>query len=161
GQLLRAIEAYQAERRTDNPFFTALRPLLAPEILAEERITPQNVDALADRLESVNTALAGACRGLSRLTVTPSILHGDIKSNSVPDRVRLVCDLRSVPGQSTAYLEDELRRIAHDIPGIEVSLLPTAEPSLSPVREPFMAVLRDSIAAAIGADLAMLPSTTS
>jgi acetylornithine deacetylase/succinyl-diaminopimelate desuccinylase-like protein len=161
GQLLRGIEKYQAERRTDNPFFTALRPLLAPEIIAEERITPQNVDALADRLESVNMALAGACRGLSRLTLTPSILHGGIKSNSVPDRVRLVCDLRSVPGQSTAYLEDELRRIAHDIPGVEVALIPTAEPSLSPVREPYMAALRESIRAAVGSEVAILPSTTS
>jgi acetylornithine deacetylase/succinyl-diaminopimelate desuccinylase-like protein len=72
-----------------------------------------------------------------------------------------VCDLRSVPGQSTAYLEEELRRIAQDIPGVEVALIPTAEPSLSPVREPYMAVLREAIRAAAGTDVEMLPSTTS
>src|SRR5690348_17846425 len=35
----------------------------------------------------------------SRMTVTPTMLQAGVKSNSIPDRATVVCDVRALPGQ--------------------------------------------------------------
>jgi acetylornithine deacetylase/succinyl-diaminopimelate desuccinylase-like protein len=159
-RLLAAIEAYEPERRADLPFFEALRPLLGKERFPFDAVTPENVDRLAGAAGEINAGLGGAVRGLSRLTIVPSLVSGGVKSNSVPDRARLVCDVRSVPGQDEAYLMRELQRLAAAAPGATVSLAATAVASQSPVDEAAFALLRESIAAVAGEPVRLLPGTT-
>jgi acetylornithine deacetylase/succinyl-diaminopimelate desuccinylase-like protein len=160
GRLLAAIESYVPELRADLPYFDALRPLLGAERFDEEAVTAANVDRFAEAATAVSPGLGGAVRGLSRLTIVPSILAGGVKSNSVPDAVRLVCDLRSVPGQDEAYLLAELRRIAEVAPGTTVSLTQTAHSGQSARDERVFALLADSIARVAGEPVCLLPGAT-
>jgi acetylornithine deacetylase/succinyl-diaminopimelate desuccinylase-like protein len=160
-RLLAAIEAYEPERRVDLPYFEALRPLLGRERFPYDRVTPENVDALADAASAVNRGLGGGVRALSRLTIVPSLVEGGVKSNSVPDRARLVCDVRSVPGQDDAYLLAGLRRLAEAVPGTTLSLDPTAISGQSPVEPAVFALLKESIEAVVGEPVQLLPGTTS
>jgi acetylornithine deacetylase/succinyl-diaminopimelate desuccinylase-like protein len=160
GRLLAAIEAYEPERRADLPYFEALRPILGEERFAEGRVTAANVDRFAEAAACVSAGLGGAVRGLSRLTIVPSLLEGGVKSNSVPDAARLVCDLRSVPGQDDAYLLAELNRLAEAAPGTGVSLEQTAHSGQSPLNERVFALLAESIAAVAGEPVRLLPGTT-
>ena len=70
-------------------------------------------------------------RALSRMTVTPTIVHGGIKSNSVPESIRLTCDVRTLPNQDEAYLRDELKGIINGIPGVSYEIDYMAVPNSS------------------------------
>jgi acetylornithine deacetylase/succinyl-diaminopimelate desuccinylase-like protein len=159
-RLLAAIEAYEPERRADLPYFEALRPLLGSERFPEAAVTAANVDRFAEAAAAVSPGLGGAVRGLSRLTIVPSMLEGGVKSNSVPDAVRLVCDLRSLPGQSDEYLLSELRRLAETAPGTGIALTQTAHSGQSAADERLFALLAESITAVAGEPVRLLPGTT-
>jgi acetylornithine deacetylase/succinyl-diaminopimelate desuccinylase-like protein len=160
-RVLAAIEAYEPERRVGLPYFEALRPLFDRDQFPFDRVTPENVDAFADAASAVNAGLGGGVRALSRLTIVPSIVSGGVKSNSVPDRAQLVCDVRSVPGQDESYLLGELRRLAEAAPGTRVSLEATAISSQSPAEPAVFALLQESIESVIGEAASLLPGTTS
>lgn len=160
GRLLAAIEAYEPERRADLPYLEAVRALLPQEVFPHDAVTPQNVDALADAAAAISAGLGGTVRGLSRLTIVPSLVSGGVKSNSVPDRARLVCDVRSLPGQDEAYLLTELRRLAEAAPGTTVALEATAAASQSPVDPKVFALLKESIERSVGEPVLLLPGTT-
>src|SRR3712207_8051051 len=53
----------------------------------------------------------------SRLTITPTMLDAGVKSNSIPDRAHVTCDVRALPGQDDRYLRQELEHICegHDV----------------------------------------------
>lgn len=160
GRLLAAIETYEPERRADLPYFEALRPLLGAERFPERSVTAANVDRFAEAAALVSPGLGGAVRGLSRMTLVPSMLAGGVKSNSVPDAVSLVCDLRSLPSQDDAYLLAELRRLAEVAPGTEVALSRTAHSGQSPVNERVFGVIAESIGRVAGEPVRLLPGTT-
>jgi acetylornithine deacetylase/succinyl-diaminopimelate desuccinylase-like protein len=159
-RLLLAIEAYEPQRRVNLPFFEAVRPLIGQDRFPFDAVTAENVDRLAEAASAVDAGLGGAVRGLSRLTIVPSLVSGGVKSNSVPDRARLVCDVRSVPGQDESYLMGELRRLAEAAPGSIVSLAETAAATQSPVDDRVFALLQESIEAIAGEPVRLLPGTT-
>ena len=43
-------------------------------------------------------------------------------SNSVPESVRLTCDVRTLPHQDEAYVRQELGKILDGIPGVEIDI---------------------------------------
>ena len=66
------------------------------------------------------------------MTVTPTMLQGGIKSNSVPETIGLTCDVRTLPHQSEAYLRSQLDALVGDIPGVSYEIDYMAEPNASP-----------------------------
>ncbi len=152
-RLLSRIEAYQPERRVDLPLFDAL----APRIGWREPVTPENVDAFCDRAAGLQEPLGSACRALSRMTLVPSLLSGGVKSNSVPERALLRCDVRSLPEQDRAYVESELGRIAAELPVARIELETTASPSQSPFDAAIAAALEQAARAGLGRRVTMIP----
>src|SRR5207247_473171 len=118
-------------RSVEHPLIPALASLLRDAF--PEPVTPESVDRFAAAAEQVSPAIGSAVRGLSRMTVVPSLLTGGTKSNSVPDAVRLTCDVRLLPGQGPADVERLLRPLLPD--GASLTIQPTAEPSQSPPDE--------------------------
>ena len=96
GQVLKSIESYEAERDTSTSLFQHLSAFAI-----EHKPSPQNVDEIISEVELSNPRLASILRALSRMTLTPTIVHGGIKSNSVPEAIRLTCDVRTLaaPGR--------------------------------------------------------------
>jgi acetylornithine deacetylase/succinyl-diaminopimelate desuccinylase-like protein len=121
-------------------------------------VTPENVDRFAAGVTELHPRLGSACRALSRLTITPSLVAGGVKSNSVPELAALRCDLRCLPSQDAGYLERELARLAAAAPGARVTLEPTALPSQSPADPGVMALLAEATRRATGRDAELLPA---
>ena len=69
---------------------------------------------------------AARLRGLSRMTITPTMLQAGVKSNAIPDEATIVCDIRALPSQSPAYAASELHNLLGDIPGVNIEVVPTA-----------------------------------
>ena len=70
-------------------------------------------------------------RALSRMTLTPTMIKGGIKSNSVPETIELTCDVRTLPFQDEAYLRGELDKIIDGMPNVEYDIDYMAVPNSS------------------------------
>jgi acetylornithine deacetylase/succinyl-diaminopimelate desuccinylase-like protein len=156
GQLLSELQRLAPPRRVDHPLLMALAPLLRDSF--PEPLTADNVDRFADAAEAQSPSIGSAVRGLSRMTVVPSLLAGGTKSNSVPDAARLTCDVRLLPGQGPGDVERLLRPHLPD--GASLTIQPTAEPSQSPPDERFMSLLAESAGRVLGEPVTLLPGAT-
>ncbi|MDA1348352.1 MAG: M20/M25/M40 family metallo-hydrolase [Chloroflexi bacterium] len=138
-QLLGRIEAYKAELDTSTALFEHLS-----SFSIEHKPSPQNVDEIVAEVEPDNPQLASMLRALSRMTVTPTMVNGGIKSNSVPEAIGLTCDVRTLPHQDESYLRGELDNMINGVPGVSYRVDYMAEPNSSP----FETELADHIYAA-------------
>ena len=50
--------------------------------------------------------------------MTPTMIEGGIKSNSVPEMCRITCDVRTLPHQDDGYTRSELEGILEGIDGV-------------------------------------------
>ena len=89
---------------------------------------------------------------LSRMTITPTMIQGGIKSNSAPESIRLTCDVRTPPHQDEAYVWQELERILEGIPNVEIDIDYMSIPNASPFETEFADRIRVSTARALGRD---------
>jgi acetylornithine deacetylase/succinyl-diaminopimelate desuccinylase-like protein len=125
-QVISRIEAYEPERDTSMEIFKHLSTFAI-----EHKPSPENVDDIIAEVERTNPRLATMLRALSRMTLTPTMIRGGIKSNSVPESIRLTCDVRTLPFQDDNYLRGELDKVLEGIPGVEYEIDYMAVPNSS------------------------------
>ena len=80
------------------------------------------------------------------------MIRGGIKSNSVPESIRLTCDVRTLPHQDEAYVRQELDKILEGIPGVEIDIDYMSIPNSSPFETEFAERIRVSTARAFERD---------
>lgn len=136
-RVLRSIEEYEAERDVSTSLFQHL------SIFAiEHKPSSDNIDEIISEMEEENPPLATILRSLSRMTLTPTIVHGGIKSNSVPESIRLTCDVRTLPHQDESYVKKELTHLLDSIPDIDFKIDYMAVPNSSPFETDFVKRIR-------------------
>ena len=134
---LTSIEDYSPERDTTTAIFDHLSTFAI-----EDKPSPANVDAIIADIQSENPRFASMLRALSRMTLTPTMVQGGIKSNSVPESIRLTCDVRTLPHQDDQYVRQQLDQVLADIPGISYEIDYMARPNSSPFESDLSASLR-------------------
>ena len=144
-ELLARIEAYEAELDTSTAIFDHLS-----NFAIEHRPSPDNVDEIVAEVQRDNPRLASMLRALSRMTVTPTVTSGGIKSNSVPESIRLTCDVRTLPNQDDAYLRGELDVMIEGISGISYEIDYMAVPNSSDFETELSEQIRAATALALG-----------
>ena len=143
-RVLGRIEEYEAERDTSTSLFDHLSTFAI-----EHKPSPDNVDEIVAEVEGKNPRLASMLRALSRMTVTPTMIGGGMKSNSVPESIRLTCDVRTLPHQDDGYVRAQLEGIFEDIPGVSFEIDYMAVPNSSPFDTDFAGRVRAATALAI------------
>ena len=133
---LSSIEGFEADRDTSGAIFDHLSTFAI-----EHAPSAENVDDIIAEIEPDNPRFASMLRALSRMTLTPTMVHGGIKSNSVPESIRLTCDVRTLPHQDDDYVRQQLDEVLADIPGVSYEIDYMARPNSSPFESP----LSDSI----------------
>ena len=113
GSVVGRIERYEPELDTSTPVFDHLSTFAI-----EHKPSPENVEEIIAEVERDNPRLASVLRALSRMTLTPTMVSGGIKSNSVPENIQLTCDIRTLPHQDEAYVAAELTKVLDGIPGV-------------------------------------------
>lgn len=157
GEVLRRLERWQPEIDVSHEFFPALSALLG----REQPITRETVDSLSDELMQVSTGLGSELRGLSRMTIVPTMFSGGIKSNAIPASCRLVCDVRTLPWQDEPCVRAQVEQVLAGIDGASYELQVTAISNASPYDTRLSAAIRRATAAASGRDdLQWLPTLT-
>jgi len=145
---LERLHAYEPERDTSGPIFPYLRRALGP-------ITPATVDDVIEGLTRTSPRLADHCRQVSRMLVTPTMISGGVKSNSVPDACRLTCDVRALPHQRPHEVAEIVRGL---LPGADVAIDCTAVANASPADPEWVALLSDVLSRALGRNAEVVPT---
>ena len=150
------IAAYEPEIDVSHPFF---REVLSA-MCVQQTPTAENIDRIANGLPEDQRSLATTLKAASRLTITPTMLAAGVKSNSIPDRASLVCDVRSLPGQDDAFVQSELEHLLRGL-DVSVNVDYTAVSNASPADSLFVDRIREALAAALGEHaFRLLPSLT-
>ncbi|MEE9286315.1 MAG: M20/M25/M40 family metallo-hydrolase, partial [Dehalococcoidia bacterium] len=143
-QALQGIQEYQPELDTSASFFDHLSTFAI-----EHRASPANIDEIIAETERTNPSIASLMRGLSRMTVTPTMVQGGIKSNVVPESVRVTCDVRTLPHQDEAYVRRELEGMLQGVPGVTLEIDDMAKPSASPFETELVERIKTAAARAL------------
>ncbi len=138
-EILKRLEAYEAERDTSSSIFRYLSSMAIEDVA-----TPENVDAIIEEVGSRNRQLGSILRALSRMTLTPTMIEGGIKSNSVPEMCRITCDVRTLPHQDDGYTRQELEGILEGIEGVNVDIDYMAVPNSSDFETDFARRIREA-----------------
>lgn len=116
--------------------------------------TPQNTDELLQKL-NIDASFTETLRAMTRMTVSPNIIRGGVKTNIVPDSCESDIDIRILPGQSADYVMQEVYNLVG--PGVEIALTEYREPTFTSSQlEPYrlMKQLTEELA---GPDAVCLP----
>ena len=155
-EVVKRIEAYEAERDTSTSLFDHLSTFAI-----EDKPSPENIDQIIADNEESQPRFASIMKALSRMTITPTMIQGGIKSNSVPESVKLTCDVRTLPHQDEAYVRQELGKILDGIPGVEIDIDYMSIPNASPFETEFAQRIQISTANALNRDdIQWVPSLT-
>ena len=146
-EVVKRIEAYEPERDTSTSLFQHLSTFAI-----EDRPSAGNIDEIIADTEDKNPRFASIMRALSRMTITPTMIQGGIKANSVPESVRLTCDVRTLPHQDEAYVRSEVEKILEGIPGVEIDIDYMSVPNASPFETDFARSIQISAATALERD---------
>ena len=126
-QAVQRIEQYEPERDTSTGLFNYLSTFAV-----EDKPSPENIDQIIEDTQERNPRFASILRALSRMTVTPTMINGGIKSNSVPESIRMTCDVRTLPHQDDSYVREQLGAMLEGIPGVDIEIDYMAVPNSSP-----------------------------
>jgi len=138
-EVLKRIEGYEAERDTSSSIFNYLSTLAI-----EDLVTPQNVDRVIEDIKENNPQLGSTLRALSRMTLTPTMMAGGIKSNSVPEMCQITCDIRTLPHQDDSYARKELENILGGLDGIDLQIDYMAVPNSSDYETEFASKIKEA-----------------
>jgi len=89
---------------------------------------PQNIDELLQKL-NIDASFTETLRAMTRMTVSPNVIQGGVKTNIVPDLCECDVDIRILPGQSAEFVMRELHNLVG--PGIEIALTEYREPTFT------------------------------
>ena len=146
-RVLQRIEAYEPERDASTSLFDHLSVFAI-----EHKPSAENVDEIIAEVEPENPRFASMMRALSRMTLTPTMISGGIKSNSVPESIKLTCDVRTLPHQSDDYLREQLDAILEGIPNTTYEIDYMAVPNSSAFETKLGRSIRSATSAALGID---------
>ena len=104
------------------------------------------------RLEGREPVMAMLMHGLSRMTISPNIVHGGVKVNVIPEKAYVDLDIRTLPGQDEDYVISHLRKalgpladeaVIEDPPGTEKRLMSFG--SASPTQSEFVDAMERAV----------------
>jgi len=153
-EIIKRVESYEPVRDTSSPIFRHLSTLAI-----EDLATSENIDQIIDAVRGSNPQLASTLRALSRMTLTPTMISGGIKSNSVPETCHLTCDVRTLPHQDDIYVKGELEKLFKGLENVDLEIDYMAVPNSSSYETDFAEQIKEATSHSLQRnDLNWIPS---
>jgi len=118
-------------------------------------INKENIDQVIQGLP--DRILAGYLTAITRMTVSPNVIHGGVKVNIVPDSCEAEVDIRVLPGQDKEYIVKELEKV---ISSIEIEMTGYNAPTSSSTDNEFYRLVLNTMKEYIDDDI-VLPCVSS
>ena len=127
----------------------------------ETKPSIENLESIIQEATDKNPNLGSLLRALSRMTITPTMINGGIKSNSVPEEIQIILDVRTLPHQSDKDLDEKLSELLIDIPNISYEIDYMAKPNSSPFETELTEAIKKSQALSVSRDdIQWIPSVS-
>ena len=127
----------------------------------ETKPSIENLESIIQEATDKNPNLGSLLRALSRMTITPTMINGGIKSNSVPEEIQIILDVRTLPHQSDKDLDEKLSELLNDIPNISYEIDYMAKPNSSPFETELTEAIKKSQALSVSRDdIQWIPSVS-
>lgn len=128
-EVVRRLAQHRGQPRLDDLWAAQLDALALPEDLRAALADPARVD---EAMAGLDPGLARRAHACVHTTISPNVVHGGQKTNSIPDVVDIDVDIRTLPGQNY----DDVRRMLVEIlgelaPRVEVTALQVGDASRS------------------------------
>jgi acetylornithine deacetylase/succinyl-diaminopimelate desuccinylase-like protein len=104
------LKQYLAEIAKHNPELN--------EPFARLLANPKQSEQILDELAKKDRALAEEIRPRTKMTITPTMIHGGVKENIIPSECDVVFDCRILPGQNVVKTIDLIKGLLEDV-GLE------------------------------------------
>lgn len=150
---IKALQGYKPEVRLIPEVKTLLAELAGARGLDVEA-SPENVDDLLGLLD-LEKSFTETIRAMTRMTVSPNMIQGGLKTNIVPDCCEAELDIRILPGQDRDYVANELRRCIGE--AIEIEFTEYREPTFSTSGSEFYRLMESVTRELAGDDVVCLP----
>ena len=118
----------------------------------ETKPSIENLELIISEAYEKNPSLGSLLRALSRMTITPTIINGGIKSNSVPETIEMVLDVRTLPHQNDLDVSKALDKILSDVPNLSYEIDYMAKPNSSPFETELLEAIKKSQAISVERD---------
>ena len=118
-------------------------------------INERNVDQVIQKLE--DKVFAALLSAITRMPVSPNVVHGGAKINIIPDSCEAEVDIRVLPGQDKEYVTRELSQI---IGTAEMEIIRYGAPTFSTSDSEYYRLMSDTLKEFVGDDK-VLPSMSS
>ena len=152
-RVLERIEKYKSPIDVSQPIFSELDNLLG----VEERPSSANIDKLIETVDGKDENLADDLIALSRMTLSPTIIHGGIKSNVVPSYCNLKCSLRTLPDQDEAFVTNEMSKLLEGLSNVRFKVChPYSASTSSPFETPLKGAIVTSMRRALNDDATVI-----
>ncbi len=126
-EVVRRIAEYRPQTRIHDTWRKFVEGMHYPPELADPLL---DADVLRDFCETLPLGLARIVYSSTHTTFAPTIAHGGTKTNVIPDKVELEVDIRTLPGQSAADVDVQLREALGDLYD-QVEITSNDDPSTS------------------------------
>ena len=139
-EVVRRLVAFRPHANLDDLWHARLASLDLPDELRRGLSDPATIDEAIASLPTPYARIAHAC---SHTTISPNVIHGGQKTNTIPDVIDIDVDMRTVPGDTKevvdGYLAEALGELAERV---EISTLQEGEATRSPIDNPLWEALR-------------------
>jgi len=112
--------------------------------LIRSYLNPAGLDKLLDKISLEDREAAEGLRSLTRMTVSPNVLHGGTETNVIPGTCEGKVDVRLIPGQDR---NDALRTVRQSVKNLDtqVGVYSYTPASISPANTPFYNAIRQTL----------------
>ncbi len=141
--IVQRLAAYRPETQIEGIWRRFVESVNLPDEVSRILLDADTLNAFCDS-EATDIGLARMVHAATHTTIAPTIGHGGVKTNVIPDRVDLQVDVRTLPDQT----DDDIMAILTDaigpdlLPSVEITTSTSNEASASPMDTP----LWDSLA---------------
>jgi acetylornithine deacetylase/succinyl-diaminopimelate desuccinylase-like protein len=134
-ELIRRIADYQPPAQIHETWRRFVETADLPPQMARTLIDPAALGAFI--ASAPDEGLGLMVRACTHTTFAPTVVHGGVKTNIIPDTVDLQLDIRTLPGQSTEHVRQQLDEALGDLGrDVEISSLQSSEASVSSIDTP-------------------------
>jgi acetylornithine deacetylase/succinyl-diaminopimelate desuccinylase-like protein len=133
-EVVRRVATYRPQTRLHDIWRRFIEGMGYPEELTAPLLAPETFEQAVEQLPIGMARQFHAC---THTTIAPTVVHGGVKTNVIPDRVDLQLDIRTLPGQTGVEIRAMLDEILGDLAGdVEVITASDDEATASPVETP-------------------------
>jgi acetylornithine deacetylase/succinyl-diaminopimelate desuccinylase-like protein len=104
--------------------------------LIKKHLNTNGLDVLLDRIAAKDRQVAETLRSLTRMTISPNVIHGGTETNVIPGACEGRVDVRLIPGQERDDAVRTIRRCTRGL-DVEVEAYKYSAVSVSPSQTPF------------------------